>query len=417
MEGLVLSSPISNSGIISNSTINQFTKDIEANMPDDKQLLNSKIKYQRSLINELFDFVTILRRINYCHKICREHAESLLGNPAQYFETLSRLIKDEMIEVSIKFLLEVEKLSVENKSPEENAVLQERIKKACTYFYNKFEEKINSEFSQAGIETDNKTVRKSITQAYEFLQQELAIKAACLLACKEGFGTKLYLETRAKASIEQPEKMRRVKLEADVSMAEMAHPEVFAALKTWRSAQAHSQNIPHYMILSQKALVSLAQFLPNSTTDLKNIKGIGKKSIEKYGEEIIHIILTYCEEHHIEAVMPQPESRPIKKKKTEKNTTELSYEMFQTGKTVEEIAAARNLVIATIEGHLAHYIRTGDIDINKLVPEEKIARISEYFIKAGNANLKPAKEAMGEGISYSELRIVLNHLQFLGKMS
>jgi hypothetical protein len=57
------------------------------------------------------------------------------------------------------------------------------------------------------------------------------------------------------------------------------------------------------------------------------------------------------------------------------------------------------------------------LELDKLVPENKVARISNYFIASGITNLTPAKEALGDEVSYSELRFVLKHLQFSGKMS
>ena len=416
LEGLVLSSPISSNGIITNSSISKFSRDIVEKIPGDTQLLNSRIKYQKALITELFDFSILSRRINYCLKISREHAASLLGNPAQYFGTLSNVIGGEMMDVSVKFLIQIEKLSIDNTLPEENSVLQERIKKACDYFFKKLEEQVFPIVKKVDIETDNRTVKKSITQAIEMLQQELTIKAECLQACLKGFSTTLYLEVRAKASIDQTEKKRRIKIETDASTESVAYPEVFSELKAWRSKHAISQNLPHYMILSQKAIASLSQFLPASLSDLKKIKGIGNRTIEKYGEEILSIILQYREKNDIDLNMPEEELQPRLRKKVEKNTKELSFQMFQTGKSVEEIALERKLAITTIEGHLSYFVGTGTLDINKLVPEEKVTRISNFFLTSGTTNLNPAKEALGDEISYSELRYVLKHLQFLGKI-
>jgi uncharacterized protein YpbB len=82
-----------------------------------------------------------------------------------------------------------------------------------------------------------------------------------------------------------------------------------------------------------------------------------------------------------------------------------------------EIASERKLAVTTIEGHLSFFVGKGEIDINKLVPEEKVVRISNYFMNSDTTNLNPAKEALGDEISYSELRYVLKHLQFLGKIS
>jgi PIF1-like helicase/Helix-turn-helix domain/HRDC domain len=417
LEGLVLSSPITNNGVITSSAISKFSHEIEENIPGDIQLLNSKIKYQKALINELFDFSILLRRINYCLKICREHAASFLGNPVQNFEILGKAMRSELMEVAVKFLLQVEKISVENTAPEENSLLQERIKKASVYFYDKIEERAVPVIKKINIDTDNKTVKKSISTAFEMLQLEIIIKSESLKESILGFSTKKYLETRSKASIEQAERKKKIKIETNLNSADVAYPEVFTELKAWRSKNAKSKNLPDYMILSQKAIASLSQFLPASLSDLKTIKGIGKSTIEKYGEEILKIILQYREKHDINLKMPEPEIQPGLRKKVEKNTKELSFKMFQNGKSIAEIASERKLAVTTIEGHLSFFVGKGEIDINKLVPEEKVVRISNYFMNSDTTNLNPAKAALGDEISYSELRYVLKHLQFSGKIS
>ena len=48
-----------------------------------------------------------------------------------------------------------------------------------------------------------------------------------------------------------------------------------------------------------------------------------------------------------------------RKKATKKPTAEVSFELHQTGKNVEEIAAERGFVPGTITGHLCQYVATG----------------------------------------------------------
>ena len=78
--------------------------------------------------------------------------------------------------------------------------------------------------------------------------------------------------------------------------------------------KAKEMALPHYMILPQKTMVSLVNFLPQSLQTLKQIRGIGKKKTEKYGEELLDLIVSYCTEKDIQA----PDLNLIKKGK-EKN--------------------------------------------------------------------------------------------------
>jgi uncharacterized protein YpbB len=93
-----------------------------------------------------------------------------------------------------------------------------------------------------------------------------------------------------------------------------------------------------------------------------------------------------------------------------------SFDLFQQGKTIEQIAKERNLAPSTIEGHLAHYIGTGELDINRFLTHEKIDQISDYFISNKSKSLTNAKGEFGDRATYFELRFVLKHLEFNGKL-
>ena len=83
---------------------------------------------------------------------------------------------------------------------------------------------------------------------------------------------------------------------------------------------------------------------------------------------------------------------------------------------IAEIAEERNYAESTIEGHLAHFVSTGDIPVEKLVSTAKVSRISEFFIRENTQLLSEAKAALGDDVSYSELRFVLNYLRFKGEV-
>jgi ATP-dependent DNA helicase RecQ len=65
----------------------------------------------------------------------------------------------------------------------------------------------------------------------------------------------------------------------------------FALLKTWRSAQAASANLPAYMIFSDATLRAIAASAPTSSNDLLQVSGVGEAKLARYGEAIIGLML------------------------------------------------------------------------------------------------------------------------------
>ena len=88
-------------------------------------------------------------------------------------------------------------------------------------------------------------------------------------------------------------------------------------------------------------------------------------------------------------------------------------DMFREGKTIAEIAAARNFTVSTIEGHLTHFLGSGEIDIYALVSKEKVEQVSAHLIKnkINSLPLNDLKYAMGDNYSYGELRAILKHIE------
>jgi uncharacterized protein YpbB len=177
--------------------------------------------------------------------------------------------------------------------------------------------------------------------------------------------------------------------------------------------------LPHYMILPQKTMVTLANFIPQSLIALKMIKGMGKKKSEKFGEEILNIIVSFCKEENIEqSVENLPEntlSEKILPKKIKEETKKISFDLFNEGKAISQIAKERNLSKTTIEGHLAYFIGTGDIPVSKLVSQEITELISMHFKENDDLRMAPVKAALGEKVSWSDIRFVMQHIEFLRK--
>ncbi|MFN0050144.1 MAG: helix-turn-helix domain-containing protein, partial [Cytophagales bacterium] len=78
-----------------------------------------------------------------------------------------------------------------------------------------------------------------------------------------------------------------------------------------------------------------------------------------------------------------------------------------------EIAAQRNFTIGTIEGHLAHYVALGEIDVLLLMPANKLNTILETALKLDQPLFNALKEVLGDEYSYSDLRYAYNHKKFI----
>lgn len=106
-------------------------------------------------------------------------------------------------------------------------------------------------------------------------------------------------------------------------------------------------------------------------------------------------------------VMQIVQPKKVKEEKVvKKNTYEVTFELFQEGKTMEEIASERQLGVSTIEGHFAKLIQQEKIDITDVLDPKRISEIESYLEEAEGKTLGTIKEELGDKVSYAELKLV-----------
>lgn len=412
LDGLVLSSRISHRSIIDNPVISGFIKDSVQNQPGPQQLAESKQAYQKELLSELFDFSAIANRLTYCLKIVNENKENLLGNPGERLENYLAVLKTDIVEVSAKFQSQLNALVSLEADAESNIPLQDRVKKAAAWFADKTETVLKEIIAGFTVETDNKTIRKSVNEALERTRREGFTKLACLKAVVSGFNIGKYLDARAKAAIDIPSVRSHAQKRVEDTSGISKHPVLLSQLREWRNDKAKEMELPHYMILPQKTIVTLANVIPQSIEALRLVKGMGSKKSEKYGKELLEIIVTYCKKENIDPPELKIDTKK-KEKKIKQETKKISFDLFRKGNTIVQIAEERSLSISTIEGHLAHFVRSGDIPVNEFVTKEKTDLIAGCFEGTDDFKLEPVKAALGDKVSWSDIRFVMNHILFL----
>ena len=71
---------------------------------------------------------------------------------------------------------------------------------------------------------------------------------------------------------------------------EVINKDIYNALKSWRKIKAIKENIRPYIIFSDRTLIDISNIKPYDTKSLMNIRGMGEKKLQKYGDEILELI-------------------------------------------------------------------------------------------------------------------------------
>lgn len=141
------------------------------------------------------------------------------------------------------------------------------------------------------VEIDNKEIAKSVTESGDELSEALKIKTSCLRAVKEkGYSVLAVQKAKVEAMIGGEKKPSRMSREAKQSGSQEVNNDLATLLRQWRAAKAREEGVPAYNILQQKALQSIATNMPRTPQELKRQLGVGPKTVEKYGDELLEIV-------------------------------------------------------------------------------------------------------------------------------
>ena len=401
-EGIVLRSMIDYRSVKTDPVVRNFSAEAERNVPTATEVAQAKHRYQRSLIEQLFNFETIDQCFNRLQRTYQENQSSLGVQSYSQLNDLKKQAYESLTAISTKFHPQLLAYFDDEWLPEAHPVLRERIVKASGYFTEKIAGFIK-QVSALPKQTDNQALRQAVSSQADRLQQQLFIKQASIAACQNGFSTAVYKRAQLDADLDYQRQFTKRSDEETVPEG-MPNPKLYEQLLQYRRQMADKHGVGPRAVLTSESLRQLVTILPRSQEAISKIHGIAKKRLARYGQDIESMIVKYCRENS-----PQPDKESAGKQSpgvSGSGTQQTSYTMFQAGKSVEEIAKERSLSITTVQGHLGHYVEENQLDIRRLLPQPQIDEIDQYCEANPTATLSSAREYFGTKYSYGELRLV-----------
>jgi ATP-dependent DNA helicase RecQ len=78
---------------------------------------------------------------------------------------------------------------------------------------------------------------------------------------------------------------------AAADAAIVAGDSLFDALRAWRLEVARGNGLPPYVVFHDSTLTAIAERQPRSLADLAGIAGIGPTKLDRYGADVIGIVV------------------------------------------------------------------------------------------------------------------------------
>ncbi|MDR0789240.1 MAG: AAA family ATPase [Bacteroidales bacterium] len=290
LEGLVLSSVFNPYSVKVDYQVTSFNENQQEKQPDEATLNDDKEKYALESVKELFDFGSLNSMLERLYRLNEEDVARFYASAAEKIKDNISIAKDKIVDVSIKFCKQLERLPKNG-----NNIIKERVNKAQQYFITELDSLNVLILLLQHLEFDNKEINEGIETLTNEIAMEKEIKHRLLKNIEEkDFDVISYVQLRNDllaqgeklklSSITKPENIKTAEKE------DIDNHELYEALRQWRLQVSKELNMPAYVVLSQKALINISNQTPTTMKQLATIKGIGKKTMEKYGESIMEII-------------------------------------------------------------------------------------------------------------------------------
>ena len=201
LEGMVLSTPLSRSAIISDSTVDLYNDRMVS--PTMEQIATLQQLYVQQCIGDLFDFHPMQQSYELLMRCLVEYFMSNYPRLVAEYQKLSVVLKS-LAGVSDKFRLQYTRMLSANPDVSDEA-LQERINKAAHYFWQKIGV-ITDLVKKSNLSTDNKTAKKQFEDRFSTFAEEALLKQSLLRYEQEAeFSVSDFLKKKAQFLLAQSE--------------------------------------------------------------------------------------------------------------------------------------------------------------------------------------------------------------------
>ena len=298
LEGLVLSAPVEASSVISDRIVTDFVNHIPAQIPDASCIAALQQAYFEDQVAGLYSFARLSRLFHVYLRLVDEYLYRLYPQFLGSLKAQADGPVKELVDVGNKFVSQCSRIIADSTDYTRDVYLQQRFHAASAYLYKPVAALL-SLLEENPVTTDNKVVKKRLDEASAELLMELRLKEGLLAWTGEHeFVVADYLKRKNRLIIELSETPKTAKKKtskekkAEVPQ-DVLHPALFESLRAWRASKAVELGLPAYTVLQQKALLGIANLLPDTLDFLLTIPYLGKKSVEKYGEELLELVRDY----------------------------------------------------------------------------------------------------------------------------
>jgi len=221
-------------------------------------------------------------------------------------------------------------------------------------------------------------------------------------ALRRGILADQVLYSGRKIDLVRPDDAPKPVVEKTRTKTETNRDELFERLRALRKELADEQNVPPYVIFTDTTLEDMARQRPTTPEALRNVSGVGERKLQLFGKRFLSEIVGYVR------------GRVQAGEKPKGSTQLVTFELYNNGLSIDEIAAERKLTTGSIASHLVQLAKAGyDIDLESLISPNERQEIEQAIAVVGleEGRLKPVFDYLNGRYDYSKLTLVAGMLE------
>lgn len=370
------------------------------------------------LLSEIFLMDELQASLNWLRSVIEKNSEKLIEDAVNWIQELRGQVMKEK-SFAEKFIGQVPGFLQQVPVIEQNSPLQKRIQDACGYFLPRLQN-LKQQLQQHPLVTEHKETASAIDEVLLETMTALVKNIYYLQYCTANFSVTDYLKHKLNLAVPRISLSSYAASKKHTIASDIPNAELFFTLKAWRDRICNEQDLPIYFVANNNSLKEITNYLPLTSEHLQQLNGFGKAKADKFGEEILTMVKTYCDLYNLEtnielkAETPKKQRKQPAAKKTDKIPSAMaSLLLLQEGKTISEIAAERNLTAGTIESHLAGLIKTGEVKVDAFADAAAVKIITQYINASPEKSHSEIKTLLDDAYSFVQIRAVANHLLWL----
>ncbi len=181
----------------------------------------------------------------------------------------------------------------------------------------------------------------------------------------------------------------------------------------WSEIESKSKGAVNFFFteIRDKVFNPLKEFY----AEIKGAKGLKQynEELKNWLEDIEEYLNSLKEIHLLETkLLDEKNDKEVSMKIAKVPSQVLTFQLFEEGKTISEIAMERGLVKETVIGHLAKFAEQGLLDIARVITSDKIKAFKEMFHRDPKETLNEWKTALPNNFEFNEIRILINHFTY-----